>query len=70
MLKAQKIPLVKRAEMLSELMRLKFGIAIAGSHGKTTTTSLVATIFNEAHLRSNSYHWRGSAKLRWACQEG
>lgn len=48
--KAQKIPLVKRAEMLSELMRLKFGIAIAGSHGKTTTTSLVATIFNEAHL--------------------
>lgn len=48
--KALKIPIVKRAEMLSELMRLKFGIAIAGSHGKTTTTSLVATIFNEAHL--------------------
>jgi UDP-N-acetylmuramate--alanine ligase len=43
-----KIPLIRRAEMLAELMRLKFGIAVAGSHGKTTTTSLVATIFNEA----------------------
>lgn len=48
--KKNKIPIIKRAEMLSELMRLKFGIAIAGSHGKTTTTSLVATIFNEAML--------------------
>lgn len=41
------IPLIKRAEMLAELMRLKFGIAVAGSHGKTTTTSFVATILNE-----------------------
>ena len=41
-----KIPLIKRAEMLAELMRLKYGIAIAGSHGKTTTTSFVATILN------------------------
>jgi UDP-N-acetylmuramate--alanine ligase len=43
-----KIPMIRRAEMLAELMRLKFGIAIAGSHGKTTTTSLIATIFQEA----------------------
>lgn len=41
-----KIPLIKRAEMLAELMRLKFGIAVAGSHGKTTTTSILATILN------------------------
>lgn len=40
------IPLIRRAEMLAELMRLKYGIAIAGSHGKTTTTSMVASIFN------------------------
>ena len=38
------IPAIPRAEMLAELMRVKYGIAIAGSHGKTTTTSLVATI--------------------------
>ncbi|HXH31739.1 MAG TPA: UDP-N-acetylmuramate--L-alanine ligase [Bacteriovoracaceae bacterium] len=42
------IPMIRRAEMLAELMRLKFGIAVAGSHGKTTTTSLIATIFQEA----------------------
>ena len=45
-----KIPMIRRAEMLAELMRLKFGIAVAGSHGKTTTTSLIATIFQEAKL--------------------
>ena len=44
------IPVIPRGEMLAELMRLKFGIAIAGSHGKTTTTSMVATILNEAGL--------------------
>ena len=38
------IPVIPRAEMLAELMRLKYGIAIAGSHGKTTTTSMVATL--------------------------
>lgn len=42
------IPMIRRAEMLAELMRLKLGIAVAGSHGKTTTTSLIATIFQEA----------------------
>lgn len=44
------IPVIPRGELLAELMRLKFGIAIAGSHGKTTTTSMVATILSEAGL--------------------
>jgi UDP-N-acetylmuramate--alanine ligase len=44
------IPVIPRAEMLAELMRLQDGIAIAGSHGKTTTTSLVATILRAAEL--------------------
>lgn len=44
------IPIIPRAEMLAELMRLKTGIAVAGTHGKTTTTSLTATIFDEAGL--------------------
>src|SRR4051812_32403490 len=42
--RAQHIPLIPRAEMLAELMRLKYGIAIAGMHGKTTTTSMVAAV--------------------------
>src|SRR5881275_421001 len=42
--RAQHIPLIPRAEMLAELMRLKYGIAIAGMHGKTTTTSMVASV--------------------------
>ena len=41
----ERIPVVKRAEMLAELMRFRHGIAIAGTHGKTTTTSLIASIF-------------------------
>ena len=44
------VPVIPRAEMLGELMRLKDGIAIAGSHGKTTTTSLVATVLRGAGL--------------------
>ena len=44
------IPVIPRGELLAELMRLKYGIAIAGSHGKTTTTSMVATILNYAGL--------------------
>jgi UDP-N-acetylmuramate--alanine ligase len=40
------IPVIPRGELLAELMRLKFGIAVAGSHGKTTTTSMIAAIFN------------------------
>ena len=45
-----KIPVIPRAEMLAELMRLKYGIAVGGAHGKTTTTSLVASILTAAHL--------------------
>ena len=44
------IPVVRRAEMLGELMRLKWSIAVAGTHGKTTTTSLVATLLDKAGL--------------------
>ncbi|MGB5323888.1 MAG: UDP-N-acetylmuramate--L-alanine ligase [Pseudomonadales bacterium] len=42
------LPVVPRAEMLAELMRYRYGIAVAGTHGKTTTTSLIASIFGEA----------------------
>ncbi|HUU80642.1 MAG TPA: Mur ligase domain-containing protein, partial [Acidobacteriota bacterium] len=44
------IPVIPRAEMLAELMRLKYGVAIAGAHGKTTTTSMVASILTCGHL--------------------
>ncbi len=44
------VPVIPRAEMLAELMRLKYGVAVAGSHGKTTTTSLVATVLRHAGL--------------------
>jgi len=48
--RAAQIPVLTRAEMLAELMRFKVGIAVAGTHGKTTTTSLVASILTEAGL--------------------
>jgi len=48
--RARKIPVVPRAQMLAELMRFKQGIAIAGTHGKTTTTSLVASILAEGGM--------------------
>ncbi len=48
--RAHKIPVVPRAMMLAELMRLKQGIAVAGTHGKTTTTSLVASVLAEAGM--------------------
>lgn len=48
--KAHQIPVIPRAEMLAELMRLKFGVAIAGAHGKTTTTSMVANVLAQAGL--------------------
>ena len=46
----QRIPVIPRAEMLAELMRFRFGIAVAGTHGKTTTTSLTASILAEGGL--------------------
>ncbi|HVI01424.1 MAG TPA: UDP-N-acetylmuramate--L-alanine ligase [Enhygromyxa sp.] len=48
--RARKIPVIPRAEMLGELMRLKQGLLVAGSHGKTTTTSMVAAVLHEAGL--------------------
>jgi UDP-N-acetylmuramate--alanine ligase len=48
---ARRIPVIPRAQMLAELMRFKYGITVAGTHGKTTTTSLLASIFGEAGLK-------------------
>jgi len=48
--RAARIPVIPRAEMLAELMRYRHGIAVAGTHGKTTTTSLIAAIFGEAGM--------------------
>lgn len=50
MARAKQIPLIPRAEALAELMRIKRGVAVAGTHGKTTTTSMVAAIFLEAKV--------------------
>lgn len=47
---ARKIPVIKRAEMLAECMRMKYGIGIAGTHGKTTTTSMVGLVLTEAGI--------------------
>ena len=46
----QRIQVVPRAEMLAELMRFSYGIAVAGTHGKTTTTSLIAALLSEGEL--------------------
>ncbi|HYD48665.1 MAG TPA: UDP-N-acetylmuramate--L-alanine ligase, partial [Terriglobales bacterium] len=48
--KELRIPVIPRAEMLAELMRMKSGVAVAGTHGKTTTTSLIATVLQHAAL--------------------
>ncbi|MFQ6037140.1 MAG: UDP-N-acetylmuramate--L-alanine ligase [Candidatus Aminicenantales bacterium] len=45
-----KIPVIPRAEMLAELMRMKYGVAVAGSHGKTSTTSMIAQVLEQAGL--------------------
>jgi len=48
--KEKRIPIIPRAEMLAELMRLKYGIAVAGAHGKTTTTSMISIVLSTAGL--------------------
>ncbi|MFQ5579283.1 MAG: Mur ligase domain-containing protein, partial [Nitrospiria bacterium] len=48
--KESKVPVISRAEMLAELMRLRYGIAVAGAHGKTTTTTMVASVMAEGGL--------------------
>ena len=62
--RARLIPVVRRAEMLAELMRLKWSIAIGGTHGKTTTTSLIAAVLEAAHLDPDGDQWRHRQCLR------
>lgn len=67
--KSGKIPVIKRAEMLAELMRLKYAILVAGAHGKTTTTSMIATVLTRGGIdptvviggKLNA--WRSNVKL-------
>ena len=67
--RAKFIPVVHRAEMLGELMRLRWSVAVAGTHGKTTTTSLVATLLDAAHIDPTVINggiiqsWASNAKL-------
>ncbi len=68
--RARNIPIVPRAMMLAELMRLRQGIAIAGTHGKTTTTSLTASVLAKGGFDSHVCHW-WPAKQQWhQCQTG
>ena len=63
------IPVIPRAEMLAELMRLKYGIAVAGAHGKTTTTTMIASILTTREPGPHHRH-RGEARYlgRLQCQ--
>src|SRR6202158_5101650 len=54
--RAKRLPVVRRAEMLAELMRLKSCVAIAGTHGKTTTTSMVAALLDAGGLAPSAGH--------------
>ena len=65
--RAQRLPVVRRAEMLAELMRLKSCVAIAGTHGKTTTTSLVATLLDAGHFDPDRDQRRHHQRLRHQC---
>jgi UDP-N-acetylmuramate--alanine ligase len=62
--RAQRLPVVRRAEMLAELMRLKSCVAIAGTHGKTTTTSMVAALLDAGGSRSDRDQRRHHQRLR------
>lgn len=62
------IPVIPRAEMLAELMRLKYGIAVAGMHGKTTTTSMVAAVLAGAGLIRP--WWWAAGLTRWDRMRG
>ena len=76
--RAQFLPIVHRAEMLGELMRLRWSIAVAGTHGKTTTTSLIATLLSSAEIDPTVINggiitgWGSNARLgkgRWMVVE-
>ena len=64
--RAASIPVIPRAEMLAELMRMKYGIAVAGTHGKTTTTSLLAAVLARGRPRSDRRDRRQGARARHA----
>ncbi len=59
----RKLPVVRRAEMLAELMRLRSNIAIAGTHGKTTTTTMVATLLDKGGFDPDGDQRRGDPRL-------
>src|SRR5476649_353621 len=65
-----RIPVIQRAEMLAELMRFRHGIAIAGTHGKTTTTAMVASIYAQAGLGINTGHHSGRGGLAVRTRDG
>ena len=65
--KKQHIPIVSRADMLSELMKNKKCIAVAGSHGKTTTTSLIGNILEYLDLRPACLHFSFCRQTPWNC---
>jgi UDP-N-acetylmuramate--alanine ligase len=68
--RARLIPVVRRAEMLAELMRLKWAIAVAGTHGKTTTTTLIGGAAGERWARSDRDQWRHHQRLWHQCAAG
>ncbi len=63
----QRLPVVRRAEMLAELMRLKWCVSVAGTHGKTTTTSLVAALLDAAGFDPDRDQRRNHQRLRHQC---
>jgi hypothetical protein len=66
----KRLPVVRRAEMLAELMRLPSCVAIGGTHGKTTTTSLVATLLEKLRARPDRDQWRHHQRLWHQCPHG
>ena len=51
--KQNRIPVIQRAQMLAEIMRFRHGIAVAGTHGKTTTTAMISMIYTQSETGSN-----------------
>ena len=70
--RARKIPVIQRAEMLAELMRLKYGIAVAGMHGKTTTTAMIAAVLGAGGGEAIWIQpwWWADAWTRWGRMRG
>ncbi len=66
----RRIPVVPRAEMLAELMRFRHGIAVAGTHGKTTTTSLIASLLAEEGTRPHLRDRRAAQQRGQQCPPG